>query len=450
MLSYYFPCCNILFFTAIHLHEIKSLSFAILKIIYNCNNFIQMYSSIFLKEFTRSFQSSTQKIKQKEFSKILKLFFLLLPFFSFPTNTFAQDSSHIRVSLLTCTPGDEVYSTFGHSALRIIDSSSVTDIVFNYGTFNFDDPGFYTKFIRGKLLYFVSTDRFEDFKSQYETTNRGITEQVLNFNAAEKLAIEQFLYHNLKEENKFYLYDFFLDNCTTRLRDIIVQHKTNYPPLKAVIPKGTRFRQAIHEYLDKNGKDWSKLAIDLLLGAPTDAVMTTEQTQFLPDILMKALDSSNQQNHLVISSKQVYPFIANNNKQPFFTPLLIFSFLLISIVLLSLSANKKAIAFINSFDGLLFFITGALGFLFVFMWAFSDHSMVKNNYNLIWAWPIHLIFSFFVSSKKQWVKNYFICTAIGLMIVLLSWFFLPQQMNNALIPILLILIYRSIRRVQSF
>ena len=409
-----------------------------------------MYSSIFFNKFTRSLQLPTQTFKQKGFSKILIISFLVLTFFNFSTITFAQDSSHIRVSLLTCTPGDEVYSTFGHSALRIVDSSSVTDIVFNYGTFNFDDPGFYTKFIRGKLLYYVSTDRFEDFKNEYETTNRGITEQVLNFNAAEKIAIEQFLYHNLKEENKFYLYDFFLDNCTTRLRDIIVQHKTNYPPLKPVIPKGTRFRQAIHEYLDKNGKDWSKLAIDLLLGAPTDAVMTTAQTQFLPDILMKALDSSNHQNELIISSKQLYPFIANNNKQPFHTPLLVFSFLLISIVLLSLSANKKAIAFINNFDELLFFITGALGLLFIFMWTFSDHSMVKNNYNLIWAWPTHLIFSFFVNSKKQWVKNYFICTAIGLVIVLLSWFFLPQQMNNALIPILLILIYRSIRRVQLF
>ena len=409
-----------------------------------------MYFSIFLKEFTKIFQFPTQTIKQKEFSKVLITAFLVLTFLNFSTTIFAQDSSHIRVSLLTCTPGDEVYSTFGHSALRIVDSSSVSDIVFNYGTFNFDDPGFYTKFIRGKLLYYVSTDRFEDFKNEYETTNRGITEQVLNFNAAEKLAIEQFLYQNIKEENKFYLYDFFLDNCTTRLRDIIVQHKTNYPPLKPVVSKGTRFRQAIHEYLDKNGKDWSKLAIDLLLGAPTDAVMTTAQTQFLPDILMKALDSSNHQNQLVSSSKQLYPFVANNNKQPFFTPLLVFSFLLISIVLLSLSANKKAIAFINSFDGLLFFIAGALGFLFVFMWAYSDHSMVKNNYNLIWAWPVHLIFSFFVNSKKHWVKNYFICTAVGLLVVLLSWFFLPQQMNNALLPILLILIYRSIRRVQSF
>ena len=408
-----------------------------------------MYFSQFSIRDTKLLRYSTQKTKQKRYSIPLIPIFTLLTFLYFSTTLFAQDSSHIRVSLLTCTPGDEVYSTFGHSALRVVDSSSVSDIVFNYGTFNFDDPGFYTKFIRGKLLYYVSTDRFEDFKNEYETTNRGITEQVLKLTGAEKISIEQFLYQNIKEENKFYLYDFFLDNCTTRLRDIIVQHKENYPPLKRVVPEGTRFRQAIHEYLDKNGKDWSKLAIDLLLGAPTDAVMTTAQTQFLPDILMKALDSSNQQNQLIVSTKQLYPFTANNNKQPFFTPLLVFSILFISIVLLSLSTNKKVVVFINGFDGLLFFITGALGLLFVFMWAFSDHSMVKNNFNLIWAWPMHMIFSFFVNTKKQWIRNYFICTAVGLVLVLLSWFFLPQQMNNGLLPIILLLIFRSTKRVLS-
>ncbi|MGF2413391.1 MAG: DUF4105 domain-containing protein, partial [Ferruginibacter sp.] len=104
---------------------------------------------------------------------------LLLLFISilahYPISLSAQDSSHLRISLLTCTPGEELYSTFGHSAYRVIDSSSVTDIVYNYGTFNFDDDGFYLKFVQGKLLYYVSTERFEDFKYLYQVTNRGIT-----------------------------------------------------------------------------------------------------------------------------------------------------------------------------------------------------------------------------------------------------------------------------------
>ena len=95
---------------------------------------------------------------------------LLILNFSFLhiNNSFAQDSSHLRISLLTCTPGDELYSIFGHSAYRVIDSISVTDIVYNYGTFDFNDEGFYIKFARGKLMYYVSAARFDDFKYEYQ------------------------------------------------------------------------------------------------------------------------------------------------------------------------------------------------------------------------------------------------------------------------------------------
>jgi hypothetical protein len=390
------------------------------------------------------------KFVEKISHKIILFSLFLLVFCSWCCKSFAQDSSHIRVSLLTCTPGDELYSTFGHSALRITDSSSVSDIVFNYGTFNFDDPGFYIKFIRGKLLYYVSTADFNSFKEEYQSTNRGITEQVLNLNAVQKIELLHFVYNNAKEQNRYYQYDFFLDNCTTRLRDIIVQHKTNYPPLKPVMPPNTRFRQAIHEYLDKGGKYWSKLGIDLLLGAPTDAVMTTAQSEFLPDNLMKALDKSNQNHQLVKSSSSLYSFTPDTNKQSLFTPMIVFSILLISIVAISFSRNKKAIIFLNGFDGLLFFLTGAFGVLFVFMWTGTDHSMVKNNFNLIWAWPTNILISFFINSKRDWVKKYLILLITGMIIALLSWFFLPQQMNNALLPVVLLLLYRSFRRYQSF
>src|SRR5882762_7217179 len=119
-----------------------------------------------------------------------KKYFLLLLIINYQlliiNSAKAQDSSRIQISLLTCTPGEELYSTFGHSALRVIDSNSVTDIVYNYGTFNFDDKNFYIKFIRGKLLYYVDTENFRDFKEAYQLDNRGITEQVLNFTAQEK------------------------------------------------------------------------------------------------------------------------------------------------------------------------------------------------------------------------------------------------------------------------
>ncbi len=291
----------------------------------------------------------------------------------------AQDSSHIRISLLTCSPGDELYATFGHSALRVTDSIGLSDVVFNYGTFNFDDPDFYTKFIRGKLLYFVSAENFDDFKYDYQTDNRGITEQVLNFSPAEKIKIEDELYNNLKEENKYYKYDFFFDNCTTRLRDIIANHKNPRPVFNAVMPAGTTFRQAIYIYLDKNGKYWSKLGIDIFLGAKTDAVMTTEQSQFLPDNLMKSLDSSNANHQLVSSEKNLYAINNEGSKSAGFTPMLAFSSLFIVIVLLGFSKNKFVQLFLYGFDGLFFFLSGTLGIRLIFMWACTDHVICTVN-----------------------------------------------------------------------
>jgi hypothetical protein len=372
------------------------------------------------------------------------LFFIHLSLFAVHCS-FAQDSSHLRISLLTCSPGDELYSTFGHSGYRVIDSSKAfndwRDIVYNYGTFDFDDPNFYMKFVRGKLLYFVSVENFVDFKYIYQSTNRGMIEQVLNLTAAEKLAIQRFLNNNIREENKFYLYDFFLDNCTTRLRDILKKNGDSAFVTKPVMPLGTTFRQAIYQYLDKNDKPWSKLGIDILLGQKCDAVMTAAQMQFLPDNFMKSLDSADHT--MILSHENLYPVNDTTGKKSIFNPLVFFSVLLIVIVALAQVKNKTVQRFLQGFDGILFFVTGLLGCILIFMWLGTDHSMTKNNFNLLWAWPMHIIISFFVTSNKNWVKKYFAFTSVALVLVLLAWFFLRQHLNISLIPFVLLLIYRS-------
>jgi len=149
---------------------------------------------------------------------------LLILFFSTSKISFSQDtsSSRLRISLITCSPGNELYSIFGHSAIRVIDSNSVSDIVFNYGTFNFDED-FYLKFVRGKLNYYLSAANLNDFLFEYIATGRGVSEQVLDLSPQEKATIFHYLLENIKEENKFYQYDFFYNNCTTRLRDIILK-----------------------------------------------------------------------------------------------------------------------------------------------------------------------------------------------------------------------------------
>ncbi len=315
---------------------------------------------------------------------------------------FAQDTSRLRISLLTCTPGDELYSIFGHSAIRITDSTALTDIVFNYGTFNFDDKNFYLKFARGKLDYFLSLEYFTDFRDLYQYTGRGITEQVLNLNAEEKIALQKALLENAKEENRYYKYDFFFDNCTTRLRNLILKFKIPSPQLPATMPSDTRFREAIHLYLNNGKQYWSKLGIDVLLGAKTDRVMTAEEQQFLPDNLMLALDAA--RNTKIVSEKaQLYPLPESLARASLISPMLFFTAFFVLISFLSFYPSRKFKRWLPRLDGLVFFLTGLLGVVLVLMWTATDHSMTKDNFNLLWAIPTHLVVSFFFYRQNRWV-----------------------------------------------
>ena len=379
--------------------------------------------------------------------KYLFILLLALPLFLFGQN----DNCQVRISLLTATPGDELYSTFGHSALRVTDSVSNTDIVYNYGTFNFDEPGFYTKFIRGKLMYFLSREYFESFRNAYQQENRGLTEQVLNLNCNEKETIISLLNQNLLPQNLYYQYDFLFDNCTTRLRDLVEAGTGDSAKFGEVLSSPKTFRNLIHEYLNYNDKQWSKLGIDILLGSKTDAVMAPREVMFLPDYLLKSFDNSTIASRPLVNNKQsLYEFTdagaeKNNLTHPFF----IFLCLFILVAFMSFSKNAGIQNILRTMDAALFFITGLLGFLLLFMWFGTDHLMCKNNYNLLWAWPLHTIAAFFIHSEKKWIRYYFLGYAIAGLILAGFWFALPQQMSIALLPVLGILILRSFLLVKK-
>jgi hypothetical protein len=146
---------------------------------------------------------------------------------------------------------------------------------------------------------------------------------------------------------------------------------------------------------------------------------------------------------MVSSTTSLYELPKLKDPGPWFTPLIFFSFLFALFVLISLSKNSFFQMTLKGMDGMLFFLTGLLGFVLIFMWAATDHSMTKNNYNLAWALPSHLFFSFYINSKKRFARKYFQFTSLSLVLLLLLWFFLPQQLNNALIPFVLLLLYRS-------
>lgn len=382
-------------------------------------------------------------------SKILLSFLVVVACcFGASSSASAQDASRIQVSLITCTPGEELYSIFGHSALRIIDSNNVTDYIFNYGTFNFDDDGFYLKFIRGKLLYHLSVERTDEFIFSYMNESRGITEQVLQLSSLEKINIKNFILHNLEPENKFYQYDFFLDNCTTRLRDIINKMKSPSPSLPHVMPATTTYREAIHVYLDKGEQHWSKLGIDLLLGMRTDKIMSASEQSFLPDNLMTAVDSCKNQ-QLVHQKNAILKPINTGQASSIFTPLFCFSLFAGLVILMSLLKNRFGQIFMLCFDNVFFFLIGLLGLLLVLMWVATDHSMTKDNMNLIWANPLHLLFAIFFRSKSKWKKWYSLFTCIAMLLLLLCWRILPQQLHYSLIPISLLIGYRAAMRYNQ-
>lgn len=355
----------------------------------------------------------------------------------------------LRISLLTCSPGAELYSTFGHSALRVVDPSTNTDIIYNYGTFDFDDPDFYSKFTRGKLLYFVSIDRFENFLYQYQYEQRGITEQVLNLSCPEKEKLFAALKENAKEENKYYKYDFVYDNCTTRLRDIVLSGDNRKIEVKDVRSKdNVTFRNLIHEYLNKSHQYWSKLGIDILLGSPLDKHISNSEAMFLPDYLLKGFDSTTIDNKLLVSEKQeILKATAIPEKKPFFTPFILFTILFLAIVVLSFYGAARK--FLNAFDVLLYFLTGSLGILLLFMWFGTDHQTCKNNFNLLWAFPPNLFISFFLFKKWKWVKYNFLINIILLTLLLILWKWLPQEMNNALLPVVALLLFRNFIRFKK-
>lgn len=374
----------------------------------------------------------------------MKRLFLFLVFTFIILHSQAQDSCHLRISLLTCAPGEALYSTFGHTALRVQDARAGTDYVFNYGTFEFG-PDFYTKFIRGKLLYFLSVEDFNDFLYAYRYESRSIWEQVLQLSCGEKQKLYHSLQTNAQEQNRYYRYDFLFDNCTTRAGDIVERNTAAPVVYKNILPKEIpTFRNLIHSYLDKGNQYWSKLGIDILLGAKLDRKVANEEAMFLPDYLLKGFDSATVNKNPLVSPPQIILEMPSPLRyKTVFTPFVVFSLLLVIIAGLSFVTTKWAIITVKVFDFLFFFFLGLTGILLLFMWFGTDHNVTQNNYNLLWALPTNVVVVFFVHSKKNWVRKYFRIVFLISIALLLTWFFLPQQMNNALVPVVLLIIFRS-------
>ena len=358
-----------------------------------------------------------------------------------------QDSSRLQISLLTCTPGSELYSVFGHSALRVVDSAAGTDVVYNFGTFNFDDPNFYRKFVLGKLMYFLSQEYYPDFVFSYKYFNRGITEQVLDLSGNEKKQIQEELFNNISEENRYYKYDFLYDNCTSRLRDIIFKKRSNVlvnvPDLNS---QRKTFRDHLHGYLDRAEMQWTKLGIDLLLGVGADKVMSAYESMFLPDHLTSGIASANvsgnplvKQDLVPLKDEQPLP-----TKLDFWsTPMFFFSLFSLLVVFPALYKSKSFRKYQLIMDRVLFISSGLMGCLLLFMWFGTDHQSFSYNLNLVWAMPINLVIGFLLPSDKAWIKIYLKVISLILLLLLILSITSLCYLNTLLLPIIAALSFRS-------
>lgn len=359
-------------------------------------------------------------------------------------------SEAAEISILTIGPGKNLYDKFGHSAFRVKDSLAGVDVVFNYGVFDFDTPNFYTKFARGKLDYQLGVGYYHDFYNAYVSENRWIREQVLNLSKEEKQAISDFLWTNVLPENKYYKYDFFYDNCATKIRDVLqLTLDKNLEYHHDHIETEYTFRELIRKNLNTNS--WGSLGIDIALGAVIDRKATPMEYQFLPQYVYEGAANAKvkhgkQVEDLVKYEKLVFKNEPVEEKSNFlFSPLMIFGLIGILIIWITYSdkKNKKRSAWL---DATLLTITGITGVLLFLLWFATDHTATANNYNLLWAFPLSIFFIYAVAGRNPSVivRRYVFFLILLLVLLGIHWITGVQVFAPGLIPLLIALAVRYI------
>jgi hypothetical protein len=368
---------------------------------------------------------------------------LLLLFGFFTSNQLnAQDSSKaaLQISVLTCAPGEDVYTAWGHTAIRIIDSAKQTDVVYNFGTFDFNTPNFLVEFVKGNLNYFLSADNFQNFILEYEYYGRSIKEQVLILTDAEKINWRNALLKNLEGNNRYYLYNFITDNCTTRVKDGFYQFASKQVPASTI----KSFRTHVVEAPYQQGIPWIGLGIDVLLGAVSDKAPSPLQAGFLPDLLFDQI--AIQPNH--VAATQNYEFtktIPAKQTDPLYY--------IVGLMLVYLFVGKWnarwAVLTAKFLDIIFLFIFGIGGLLLVYMSVFSKHTACHDNFNIAWIHPLYFIALICYFMKPIWagyLGRIFFMATIGLILVS---YWLPQSFSISvylLMGLALLLNYRLIKR----
>ncbi len=353
-----------------------------------------------------------------------------------------------EVSLLTVDPGTELYSSFGHSAIRLREiGPDGRDLVFNFGTFDFDTPNFYGKFATGKLNYMLSVVPYDRFIIEYDYYKRGLREQVLDLNQEQKDFLLQHLDAQYAPERRFYKYDFFYNNCATKIRDAFDIAMGEQLVWSDSVAEEKTFRNLIDEFVLP--LPWADFGIDLALGAVIDRPATELEKQFLPTYMEQAFANATILENgvsrpLVKQSRVLLEYPKEEAQQSLLNPTVIFWFLVVLFAALTLYGFKKG-KLMKGLDVALFGSVGILGVVVAFLWFFTDHSATAWNWNILWAFPGHLalVWGLVARPNATWISSYLLFVMGATVMTLLFWIFGMQSFSPALIPILLLLLLRA-------
>ncbi len=354
-----------------------------------------------------------------------RVLFIFLILISIPVAKAQEQYQRPEISLLTCSSGDELYSIFGHSALRLRYPDSGKDMVFNFGLFDFNTPDFYTKFIKGQLKYMLGIQTMPGFIEQYKYEGRGVKEQILNLNPEQNDMIVSRLEFLYQPENRYYLYSFLYKNCTSELRDIIYSVTDSNRELLANSAKVTD-REQINGYIS----GWTKFGINLILGSGLDNEIDLRQSMFLPENLYSVLSLSiNGEEPFVKQELVIVPDSQEPGKKDRFlyyltNPVPVLIFLLLAVVFLFFRRGCSGWA-----DNLYITLIAILGAVLTVIILITEHRELYSNYNLLWCNPLY--FLVVIASWRGWKKTERLLSAISLVFLAILQIVWAQKIQYA-------------------
>jgi hypothetical protein len=293
------------------------------------------------------------------------------------------------VSLLTMLPGDEVYSLFGHTALRVFDPELELDRTYNYGTFDFDQPNFILRFVRGQTDYRLAVSSFRQTVAEYHRQRRPVIEQRLDLPAADRQALFEYLETNYLPQNRIYRYDFLYDNCSTRPLEALEWALGPRLALDGYAPPAGSFRDLVSPYVA--GDPALRFGIDLGFGRPTDRRPEPREASFLPLELFRAAEHATIDGRPLVIATDTLFWVHGAGEPPHRRDSLTLLASLLLIGGIALTMLRPASRAARVLDVALLAFAGLAGLLLALLWFATEHHVTRLNPDLLWALPTHVV-----------------------------------------------------------